>query len=108
MRSVRALRVTAIETVRSAYRRKAPDVPPLSDMSRPGRALRSVPGEVVVAAFGIALLAGAVAANQRWLDRHFLPSFFLPHQWYVTIQTGVRALIATLGAVLAIGVRTQV
>src|SRR5262249_26984820 len=36
-------------------------------------------------------------ANQSWLDRHFLPSFFMPRDWYVVIETGVRVAIAALG-----------
>jgi len=39
-----------------------------------------------------------MAANQTWLDRHFLPSFFIPRHWYVVIETVVRAAIATAGA----------
>jgi hypothetical protein len=64
--------------------------------------------EIAVAVIGGALLAGAVAANQRWLDRHFLPSWFLPRQWYVLIQSSVRVAIAALGAWLAISVRPRV
>ena len=36
---------------------------------------------------GVALLAIALLANQRWLDRHFLPSFFLTRQTYVLLET---------------------
>jgi len=51
----------------------------------------------VVACVGVALLVAALAANQPWLDRHFLPSFLLPHHLYVRIETGVRLTIAALG-----------
>ena len=46
--------------------------------------------EIAVASVGTALLLCAVLANQRWLDRHFLPSWFLPRQWYVLIESSVR------------------
>ena len=46
-----------------------------------------------------------MAANQAWLDRHFLPSFFLPRSWYVWIESSVRVAFAVtgLGVVLARG-----
>ena len=57
---------------------------------------------------GGVLLACAVAANQRWLDRHFLPSWFLPRQWYVLIESSVRVVIAALGVSLALVARPRV
>jgi hypothetical protein len=54
----------------------------------------------IVAALGLALVVAAVAANQPWLDRHFLPSFFLPRYWYVWIESSVRAAFAVTGLVL--------
>jgi len=50
-----------------------------------------------VAAIGLALVVAAVAANQPWLDRHFLPSFFLPRDWYVWIESSLRAAFAVAG-----------
>ena len=44
----------------------------------------------------------ALAANQQWLDRHFLPSFFLPRRWYVLIESTVRIGLAALGLLLAL------
>src|SRR5262249_34390394 len=58
--------------------------------------------DVVTATIGLALVAAALAANQRWLDRHFLPSFFLPRPWYVRIETAVRVSIAAVGIVLVV------
>jgi len=57
--------------------------------------------EIAVSFVGIALLAGVFLANQRWLDRHFLPSWFLPHSWYVAIESSVRLLLAAAGITLA-------
>src|SRR5438093_5907536 len=59
--------------------------------------------ERIAAAAGIALIVAAIAANQRWLDRHFLPSFFIPRHSYVLIETIVRGAIAAAGASLLFG-----
>ena len=56
-------------------------------------------------ALGVALVAGAIAANQRWLDRHFLPSFFVPRAWYVRAETIVRMGIAAVGVALIAAAR---
>ncbi len=58
--------------------------------------------EIAITAIGVVLVIGAVAANQRWFDRHFMPSFFLPRVWYVRIQMFVRLALATLGVSLAL------
>src|ERR1700730_3547174 len=57
--------------------------------------------ETAVASIGIALLSCALIANQRFLDRHFVPSFFLPRHWYVVQQTSDRLEIAIVGTWLA-------
>jgi len=59
--------------------------------------------EIVAAVIGAALIVAAVAARQSWLDRHFLPSFFMPRHWYVLIETVVRGAVATAGAALLLG-----
>jgi hypothetical protein len=64
--------------------------------------------EIAVAAVGVALVVSASLANQRWLDRHFLPSWFLPHRWYVLIESSVRVTIAAAGASLALFARARV
>ncbi|HWK11044.1 MAG TPA: hypothetical protein VNR64_13385 [Vicinamibacterales bacterium] len=58
--------------------------------------------EVLTAVLGVALVVVAVAANQAYLDRHFLPSFFIPRHWYVRIETLVRLFIGLAGAALAL------
>ncbi|HEV8345557.1 MAG TPA: hypothetical protein VGQ16_03225 [Vicinamibacterales bacterium] len=63
--------------------------------------------ETVVALLGAALVLCAVAANQPWLDRHFLPSYFLPRRWYVLLETCIRVAIAVLGVWLALVVRPR-
>jgi hypothetical protein len=54
---------------------------------------------------GAALVAGAFAANQRWLDRHFLPSFLMTRASYVRIETGVRLMFAIGGLALVLAAR---
>ncbi len=46
------------------------------------------------------MIGTAIGANQAWLDRHFLPSFFIPRHWYCAIETAARLLVAAAGAVL--------
>jgi hypothetical protein len=58
-----------------------------------------------VALIGLALVVATAAANQAWLDRHFLPSFFVPRQWYVWIESAVRLVIAAAGFALLLGRR---
>src|SRR6266436_7397750 len=58
--------------------------------------------EAAVASIGIALLSCALIANQRFLDRHFVPSFFLPRHWYVVLQTSGRLAMAIVGTWLAV------
>ena len=56
--------------------------------------------ELAIAAVGLTFLAVAIAVHQSWLDRHFLPSFFMPRDWYVRVESVVRAALASLGVVM--------
>jgi len=76
-------------------------------MRTSGRLARVI-AEIAVASIGGALLACALAANQDWLDRHFLPSFFLPRHWYVRIEAFVRLMMAALGVSLMLFARPRV
>ncbi len=64
--------------------------------------------EIAVASIGVALLACALAANQRWLDRHSLPSWFLPRHWHVLMEAFVRLAMAAVGGSLAFFTRPRV
>ena len=75
---------------------------------RSERVMTRVSVEIAVACVGTALVICAILANQRWLDRHFLPSWFLPRRWYVLIEASVRLVIAASGVSLAIVVRRPV
>jgi len=59
--------------------------------------------EFVLVVVGLALVIAAIAAHQSWLDRHFLPSFFIPRLWYVAIETTARLAIGGAGALLIAG-----
>ena len=78
-----------------------PSLPPPHTDRR--QRLATIRVERITAAFGFTLVIAAAAANQPWLDRHFLPSFFLPRHWYVLIETLVRGAIAAAGASLVLG-----
>jgi hypothetical protein len=80
---------------------------PAAHARRSGRVVPRLIVETVVASIGLALLACAVVANQGWLDRHFLPSFFLPRLWYVRLEISARILLAALGAALVFIVRPR-
>src|SRR6266849_1073679 len=56
--------------------------------------------EGVIAALGAALVVAAIAANQAWLDRHFLPSFMMSRRWHVAIETAGRVVLAVSGIAL--------
>ncbi len=75
---------------------------------RSGYPLSRLLAETAVASLGVALLATALLANQRWLDRHFLPSFFLTRQTYVLLETIVRFAIGVFGVLLALVVRARI
>src|SRR5262252_5646478 len=57
---------------------------------------------------GVGLIAAAIAANQQWLDRHFLPSFFLPRIWYMRIESIVRAVFVVAGVAVAVWYRARI
>ncbi len=66
-----------------------------------------VTAEIAVASIGTAFLASAIAANQRFLDRHFVPSFLMPYHWYVTLETFIRVCMAVFGVWLAFIARSR-
>ncbi len=85
-----------------------PVIPVLDEDRRVEHPVARLLVEVAVASLGVALLATALLANQRWLDRHFLPSFFLTRQTYVLLETIVRVALGALGVLLVLVVRPRV
>ena len=63
--------------------------------------------EIGIAFVGVVLFGSALLANQRWLDHHFLPSFYTSRSRYVWIESIVRITIAAIGVVLAFVVRRR-
>src|SRR5437764_15115061 len=61
--------------------------------------------EIAFASLGIALLACAFVANQRFLDRHLVPSFFLPPPWFVVLGTFGRLVMGALRSFLVLLLR---
>src|SRR3982751_2172121 len=61
--------------------------------------------EVSLSVVGAAFVLGALAAHQAWLDRHILPSFFLPHRWYALIEAAIRGALGAIGLTLVIARR---
>jgi hypothetical protein len=58
-----------------------------------------LPGAIslVTGGAGVLLVAGALAANQDWLDRHFLPLFFFSREKIVAQENMMRAGCGALG-----------
>ncbi len=81
---------------------------PVGSDCRSERVVTRVIAEIAITCTGAVILACALAANQAWLDRHFMPSWFLPRRWYVLIETGVRIAMAAFGLVLALFARPRV
>jgi hypothetical protein len=64
--------------------------------------------EIVTVLIGIALLACAIGADHAWLDRHFLPSFFVSRRTYVLAASSGRIVEAALGVALALIARPRI
>ena len=58
--------------------------------------------EIAVVGIGCALITAAAAANQVWLDRHFLPSFWTPREEIVRTALLIRIGVAVAGAVIVL------
>ena len=74
-------------------------------MRLPDRLSARIIVEIGIAFAGVVLFGSALLANQRWLDHHFLPSFYTSRSRYVLVESIVRITIAAIGAVLALVVR---
>ena len=63
--------------------------------------------ESAIAVIGTVCLLCAGFAMQRWLDRHLLPSWFLPRPWLVLIESSVRVALAAGGVWLLLWLRPR-
>jgi len=75
--------------------------------SASGRSGTRVAVETFTAVIGTLFLLCAVFATQRWLDRHLLPSWFLPRSWLVLIESSVRVVLAAGGVWLLLWLRPR-
>lgn len=62
-------------------------------MSAPGARTPPLSLEIAVGGFALLLLGGALAADQAWFDRHFLPVFAIPHSVIIQAEQGLRAAL---------------
>src|SRR4029077_6757568 len=67
-----------------------------------------VAAEIVVASIGIVLLVCAIRADQGWLDRHFMPSFFVSRRVYVQAASSARLATGALALALMFIARPRV
>ncbi len=63
--------------------------------------------EIVIVSIGLALLVGSLAAQQHWLDQHFMPILFLSRQTYVLGETLARLFVGVIGVMLVFVVRPR-
>jgi len=68
-------------------------------MTSPGRS-PPLTWEFAVAGFGVLLLGGALAADQAWFDRHFLPIFAIQHSTMIAAEQGLRGFIILMAIML--------
>ncbi len=67
-----------------------------------------VVAETAIACIAAALLTCALVANRQFLDRHFVPSFFLSRHAYVELQASARFVMGALAAWLGLIARPRV
>ena len=65
----------------------------------PGRILR-LSLEIAVGGLAILLLGGALAPDQAWFDRHFLPIFALQHSVMVSAEQALRGFVILMATML--------
>src|SRR2546430_15091165 len=64
--------------------------------------------EITVTLIGIALAACAIIFDGRWLDAHFLPSFFVSRSVYVLVAWLIRVATAAIGVALVLFLRRRI
>jgi hypothetical protein len=64
--------------------------------------------EIALAGLGMALMLAALAANQGWWDRHFMPVFAIERSTMVAAEQVLRGLIGLAGAALLLVLRRPI
>jgi hypothetical protein len=67
-----------------------------------------VGAEIVVVLLGIVFLVCAIRADQVWLDRHFMPSFFVSRRVYVQAALSARVATGALAVALMFIARPRI
>src|SRR5579863_4028434 len=66
----------------------------------PGRAVLRATVDVLAALASISLIAFAFSADRQWLDRHFLPPFFVTRVVYLRAAAVVRTVLVALAILI--------
>jgi hypothetical protein len=64
--------------------------------------------EIAFAGLGVALILAALAANQGWWDRHFMPVFAIERSTMVAAEQLLRGLIGLAGAAILLVLRRPI
>lgn len=64
--------------------------------------------QAAIACIGCAVVLAAIAADQAWLDAHFLPSFWVPREEMIETEQRARLAVAAAGVVIALFARKRV
>lgn len=73
-----------------------------------GRLALRIAVELTVALLGSILIVWAIAANQEWFDRHFLPAFFVSRDAYVGWESFGRIAALVVGASVVVVLRPRI
>jgi hypothetical protein len=77
-------------------------------VDRSERFAARVAAEIVVALIGILLLVCAIRADRGWLDRHFMPPFFVSRRVYVQAISSARVATGALAVALMLVARPRI
>jgi hypothetical protein len=77
-------------------------------VDRSERFAARVAAEIVVALLGILLLVCAIRADRGWLDRHFMPPFFVSRRVYVQAISSARVATGALAVALMLVARPRI
>lgn len=77
-------------------------------MAAPGARTPPPSLEIAVGGFAVLLLGGALAADQAWFDRHFLPIFAFRRSFMVAAEQGLRGFVILMAAMLLLVFRRPI
>jgi hypothetical protein len=80
----------------------------LGGVDRSERFAARIAAEIVVALIGIVVLVCAIRADRGWLDRHFMPPFFVSRRVYVQAISSARVATGALAVALMLVARPRI